>query len=110
MQHPPEASVKIHQVLKVKTNTQPVLRMLSSSSSSGSAGAPAPAGVDVQAQTLKGDGAFAQQSGFKYCFREVKDGQVRRTITYTSSSPLGKQESFQRPLEAALPYNHHGTV
>ncbi|XP_038548862.1 latent-transforming growth factor beta-binding protein 2-like isoform X4 [Micropterus salmoides] len=75
VQHPPEASVKIHQVLKVKTNTQPVLRMLSSSSSSGSAGAPAPAGVDVQAQTLKGDGAFAQQSGFKYCFREVKDGQ-----------------------------------
>lgn len=48
--------------------------MLSSSSSSGSAGAPAPGGV--QAQTVRGGGTYTQQSGFKYCFREVKDGQV----------------------------------
>ncbi|XP_041795911.1 latent-transforming growth factor beta-binding protein 4 isoform X3 [Chelmon rostratus] len=79
VQHPPEASVKIHQVLKV-SGFSPTLRTLSSSSSSGSAGAPAPAGVRVQAQTLRGDGTYNQQSGFKYCFREVKDGQC--------SSPL----------------------
>uniref|UniRef100_A0A3Q3WTY3 Latent transforming growth factor beta binding protein 4 n=1 Tax=Mola mola TaxID=94237 RepID=A0A3Q3WTY3_MOLML len=83
VQHPPEASVKIHQVLKV-SGFSPDLRMLSSSSSSssssGSAGAPAPAGGRVQAQTLRGGGVYNQQSGFKYCFREVKDGQC--------SSPL----------------------
>ncbi|XP_042372597.1 uncharacterized protein LOC121966585, partial [Plectropomus leopardus] len=73
VQHPPEASVKIHQVLKV-SGFSPTLRTLSSSSS-GSAGAPAPAGEGVQAQTLRGDGTFNQHSGFKYCFREVKDGQ-----------------------------------
>ncbi|XP_035535794.1 latent-transforming growth factor beta-binding protein 2-like [Morone saxatilis] len=82
VQHPPEASVKIHQVLKV-SGFSPTLRTVSSSSSSsssassGSAGAPAPA---VQAQTLRGGGTYNQQSAFKYCFREVKDGQC--------SSPL----------------------
>lgn len=50
----------------------PTLRTLS-----GSAGAPAPAGRGVQAQTVRGDGVYSQHSGFKYCFREVKDGQVR---------------------------------
>ncbi|XP_059187069.1 latent-transforming growth factor beta-binding protein 4 isoform X2 [Centropristis striata] len=80
VQHPPEASVKIHQVLKV-SGYNPALEALSSSSS-GSAGAPAPApaGGPVQAQTVRGGGTFTQQSGFKYCFREVKDGQC--------SSPL----------------------
>ncbi|KAM9318546.1 LOW QUALITY PROTEIN: latent-transforming growth factor beta-binding protein 4 [Pholidichthys leucotaenia] len=72
VQHPPEASVKIHQVLKTL------------SSSSGSAGppahTPAPAGRGVQAQTVRGGGTYTQQSGFKYCFREVRDGQC--------SSPL----------------------
>ncbi|KAM8769180.1 latent-transforming growth factor beta-binding protein 4 isoform 2-T2 [Acanthopagrus schlegelii] len=77
VQHPPEASVKIHQVLKV-SRFSPALRTLSSSS--GSAGAPAPGGGAVEAQTLRGDGTYNQQSGFKYCFREVKDGQC--------SSPL----------------------
>ncbi|XP_078103309.1 latent-transforming growth factor beta-binding protein 4 isoform X2 [Sander vitreus] len=78
VQHPPEASVKIHQVLKV-SGFSPTLRTLPSSS--GSAGAPAPArGGGVQAQTVRGDGTFTQQSGFKYCFREVRDGQC--------SSPL----------------------
>ncbi|KAG7224436.1 hypothetical protein INR49_015066 [Caranx melampygus] len=79
---PPEASVKIHQVVKV-AGYSPTLRTLSSpssSSSSGSAGAPAPAGRPVQAQTVRGDGTYTQYSGFKYCFREVKDGQC--------SSPL----------------------
>lgn len=52
----------------------PALRTLSSSS--GSAGAPAPGGGAVEAQTLRGGGTYNQQSGFKYCFREVKDGQV----------------------------------
>ncbi|XP_067363392.1 latent-transforming growth factor beta-binding protein 4 isoform X2 [Channa argus] len=79
VQHPPEASVKIHQVLKV-SGFSPTLRTLSSSSSSGSAGAPAPAAEGVQAQTVRGGGTYTQQSGFKYCFREVKDGQC--------SSPL----------------------
>lgn len=78
VQHPPEASVKIHQVMKV-SGFGPTLRT-SSSSSSGSAGAPAPAGSGVQAQTVRGDGVYTQQSGFKYCFRDVKDGQC--------SSPL----------------------
>ncbi|KAK2846559.1 hypothetical protein Q5P01_009558 [Channa striata] len=79
VQHPPEASVKIHQVLKV-SGFSPTLRTLSSSSSSGSAGAPAPAVRGVQAQTVRGGGTYTQQSGFKYCFRELKDGQC--------SSPL----------------------
>uniref|UniRef100_A0AAQ5YXM0 Latent-transforming growth factor beta-binding protein 1 n=1 Tax=Amphiprion ocellaris TaxID=80972 RepID=A0AAQ5YXM0_AMPOC len=78
VQHPPEANVKIHQVLKV-SGFSPTLQT-SSSSSSGSAGAPAPAASGVQAQTVRGDGVYTQQSGFKYCFREVKDGQC--------SSPL----------------------
>uniref|UniRef100_G3NAG7 TB domain-containing protein n=1 Tax=Gasterosteus aculeatus TaxID=69293 RepID=G3NAG7_GASAC len=34
----------------------------------------------VQAQTVRGAGPISQQAGFKYCFREVKDGQC--------SSPL----------------------
>ncbi|XP_021164545.2 LOW QUALITY PROTEIN: latent-transforming growth factor beta-binding protein 1 [Fundulus heteroclitus] len=91
VQHPPEASVKIHQVMKV-SGSSPSLRTLSSSSSSsssfsssGSAGAPAPApvpaaGGGIQAQTLRASGTYNLQSGFKYCFREVKDGQC--------SSPL----------------------
>uniref|UniRef100_UPI0037E812CD latent-transforming growth factor beta-binding protein 4 n=1 Tax=Semicossyphus pulcher TaxID=241346 RepID=UPI0037E812CD len=79
VQHPPEASVKIHQVLKV-SGFSPNLQTLTSSSTSGTAGAPAPAGGLVQAQTVRGGGTYTQQSGFKYCFREVKDGQC--------SSPL----------------------
>ncbi|XP_026173673.1 latent-transforming growth factor beta-binding protein 4 isoform X2 [Mastacembelus armatus] len=79
VQHPPEASVKIHQVVKV-SGFSPTLRTLSSSSSSGSAGAPAPGGGRVQGQTVRGGGTYTEHSGFKYCFREVKDGQC--------SSPL----------------------
>ncbi|XP_047191424.1 latent-transforming growth factor beta-binding protein 4 isoform X2 [Scophthalmus maximus] len=78
VQHPPEASVKIHQVLKV-SGFSPTLRT-HPSSSSGSAGAPAPPGGGVLAQTVRGDGTYTEHSGFKYCFREVKDGQC--------SSPL----------------------
>ncbi|XP_077961884.1 latent-transforming growth factor beta-binding protein 4 isoform X3 [Gasterosteus aculeatus] len=76
VQHAPKTSTSIHQVQTV-SRSSPALRMLSSSSS-GSAGAPAPAGV--QAQTVRGAGPISQQAGFKYCFREVKDGQC--------SSPL----------------------
>ncbi|KAM9852921.1 latent-transforming growth factor beta-binding protein 4 [Aulostomus maculatus] len=79
VQHPPEASVKIHQVLKV-SRFSPVLQSLSPGTQSGSAGAPAPAVRGIQAQTVRGDGTYTQNSGFKYCFREVKDGQC--------SSPL----------------------
>lgn len=53
----------------------PALQALASSTSSGSAGAPAPAGGGLQ--MAWGGGTFKQQSEFKYCFREVKDGQVR---------------------------------
>ncbi|XP_068560985.1 latent-transforming growth factor beta-binding protein 4 isoform X2 [Cebidichthys violaceus] len=77
VQHPPEASVNIHQVLKV-SRFSPAPRTLSSSS--GSAGAPAPAAVGVQDQAVRGGGTLTQQAGFKYCFREVRDGQC--------SSPL----------------------
>ncbi|XP_061916705.1 latent-transforming growth factor beta-binding protein 4 isoform X4 [Entelurus aequoreus] len=79
VQHPLEASVKVHQVMKV-SGFFPALQALSSATQSGSAGAPAPAGLVVQAQTTRGDGVYTQHSGFKYCFREVKDGQC--------SSPL----------------------
>ncbi|XP_056138750.1 latent-transforming growth factor beta-binding protein 4 isoform X3 [Lampris incognitus] len=83
VQHPPEANVKIHQVLKL-SRYSPSLHARTSSSQSGtlrqSAGAPAPAGGEVQAQTVTGDGTYTQHSGFKYCFRAVKDSQC--------SSPL----------------------
>nr|XP_057935549.1 latent-transforming growth factor beta-binding protein 4 isoform X3 [Doryrhamphus excisus] len=78
VQHPPEASVKVHQVMKV-SGFIPAPQTLSSSTVSGSAGAPAPAGLEVQTQTVRGD-VYTQHTGFKYCFREVKDGQC--------SSPL----------------------
>ncbi|XP_054598325.1 latent-transforming growth factor beta-binding protein 4 isoform X3 [Nothobranchius furzeri] len=81
VQHPPEASVKIHQVVKVPGSSYSP--QMFSSSSSGSAGAPAPVLTSagrIQAQTLRGAGTYNQQSGFKYCFREVRDGQC--------SSPL----------------------
>ncbi|XP_023817153.1 latent-transforming growth factor beta-binding protein 1 isoform X2 [Oryzias latipes] len=89
VQHPPEASVKVHQVVKV-SGSGPTQRALSSFSS-GSAGAPAPSpdlstappstgSSGVQAQTVRGGGTYTQHSGFKYCFREVRDGQC--------SSPL----------------------
>ncbi len=85
----------------------PTLRTLSSSSS-GSAGAPAPAGGGIQAQTVRGDVTYTQQSGFKYCFREVKDGQVRgsrRThfwYQHLFSVKKARAKSCQRPLEASL--------
>ncbi|KAL6104929.1 ltbp4 [Pungitius sinensis] len=72
-QHPPQTRAILHQVQTV-SRSSPALRTLSS----GSAGAPAPAGV--QAQTVRGGGTISQQAGFKYCFREVKEGQC--------SSPL----------------------
>lgn len=107
VQHPPEASVKIHQVLKVGYG--PTVREQSETVtwSSGLSGARkvvlpgeraeappprvqaqpihAPARVQaqpirapprVQAQTIRGDATYTESSGFKYCFREVRNGQV----------------------------------
>ncbi|XP_019723478.1 latent-transforming growth factor beta-binding protein 4 isoform X1 [Hippocampus comes] len=79
VQHPPEASVKVHQVMKV-SGFMPAPQPLLSGALSGSAGAPAPVDSGVRTQTLGGERVYAQHIGFKYCFREVKDGQC--------SSPL----------------------
>ncbi|KAL6478551.1 hypothetical protein MHYP_G00119840 [Metynnis hypsauchen] len=74
VQHPPEASVKIHQVLKVgpgphgrsfcreKGQEAPPPRVQARLAS-------------VQAQTIRGDSTYTESSGFKYCFREVRNGQ-----------------------------------
>ncbi|XP_064159669.1 latent-transforming growth factor beta-binding protein 4 isoform X26 [Anguilla rostrata] len=89
VQHPPEATVKIHQVVKVGYG--PTVREQSetvtwSAGLSGTrntvqpgqrAEAPPP---QVQAQTIRGDSVYTESSGFKYCFREVRNGQC--------SSPL----------------------
>ncbi|XP_056621635.1 latent-transforming growth factor beta-binding protein 4 isoform X2 [Triplophysa dalaica] len=89
VQHPPEASVKIHQVLKVGYG--PVVRQQSDTvtRSAGLSGArthhlpgeraeaPPP---QIQAQTIRGDSVYTESSGFKYCFREIRNGQC--------SSPL----------------------
>ncbi|KAM6959295.1 latent-transforming growth factor beta-binding protein 4 [Aplochiton taeniatus] len=66
VQHPSEASVQVHQVLQVGY---------------GAGLSPRPrASQRVQAQTVTGDGTYTQNSGFKYCFREVHNRQC--------SSPL----------------------
>ena len=116
VQHPPEASVKIHQVLKVgpllpaccsRTSSHctvcpwlqvpgsgPALQALASSTASGSAGAPAPAGGALPAPW--GGGSLKQQSEFKYCFREVKDGQVRTRDTFRVSVSGGRSTGGTR--------------
>ncbi|XP_060779562.1 latent-transforming growth factor beta-binding protein 4 isoform X4 [Neoarius graeffei] len=83
--HPPEAMVKIHQVVKVTSGSETVVR---SSGILGSHGHSATFVADrteatparVQAQTFRGDSIYTEASGFKYCFREVRNGQC--------SSPL----------------------
>ncbi|CAL8352205.1 unnamed protein product [Lota lota] len=65
-QHPLETSVKIHQVVKV---------LGSGPAQQSEAGPLVPAGLRVQGQTLRGVGTYTQQSGFKYCFRQVTDKQ-----------------------------------
>ncbi|XP_052387439.1 latent-transforming growth factor beta-binding protein 4 isoform X4 [Carassius gibelio] len=87
VQHPPEASVKIHQVLKVGYGSSVHSETVTwSAGLSGArprqlpgerAEAPPPR---VQAQTIRGDSVYTETSGFKYCFREVHNGQC--------SSPL----------------------
>ncbi|KAK3570249.1 hypothetical protein QTP86_017124 [Hemibagrus guttatus] len=88
--HPPEATVKIHQVVKVtsSSSSDTVARSVSLSGSRGSSErsstfladkAGTPPGL-VQAQTFRGDSTYTEASGFKYCFREVRSGQC--------SSPL----------------------
>lgn len=99
VQHPAEASVKIHQVLKVgygpngreHSETVTWSSGLSGSRTSvvqgGRSEAEPPSRVQsakvqsqpakVQAQTLRGKGTYTEASGFKYCFRDVRNGQVR---------------------------------
>ncbi|XP_024297929.1 latent-transforming growth factor beta-binding protein 4 isoform X1 [Oncorhynchus tshawytscha] len=92
VQHPPEASVKIHQVLKVgygpgtvreQSETVTWSAGLSGASTSvlpGERAAATPPKPRVQAQTLHGNFTNPESSVFKYCFREVRNGQC--------SSPL----------------------
>ncbi|XP_014017554.2 latent-transforming growth factor beta-binding protein 4 isoform X1 [Salmo salar] len=90
VQHPPEASVKIHQVLKVgygpgtvreQSETVTWSAGLSGASTSvlpgerAAATAPKP-----RVQTLHDNSTYTESSVFKYCFREVRNGQC--------SSPL----------------------
>ncbi|KAL1256405.1 hypothetical protein QQF64_011950, partial [Cirrhinus molitorella] len=89
VQHPPEASVKIHQVLKVGYGPTVHAHSETVTWSAGLSGsrprqlpgeraeAPPPR---IQAQTIRGDSVYTETSGFKYCFREVRNGQC--------SSPL----------------------
>ncbi|XP_058243291.1 latent-transforming growth factor beta-binding protein 4-like isoform X4 [Hemibagrus wyckioides] len=90
VQHPPEATVKIHQVVKVtsSSSSDTVARSVSLSGSRGNSEhsstfladrAEAPPTL-VQAQTFRGDSIYTEASGFKYCFRDVRNGQC--------SSPL----------------------
>ncbi|XP_052437637.1 latent-transforming growth factor beta-binding protein 4 isoform X1 [Carassius gibelio] len=87
VQHPPEASVKIHQVLKV--GYSPSVHSETVTWSAGLSGArphqlrgerAEASPPRVQAQTIRGDSVYTDTSGFKYCFREVRNGQC--------SSPL----------------------
>ncbi|XP_076845192.1 latent-transforming growth factor beta-binding protein 4 isoform X2 [Brachyhypopomus gauderio] len=85
VQHPPEATVKIHQVLHVDTGSNVHERSEMTTRSAGltgsrrhsvlpreGAGASPPR---IQAQTIHGDSFYTESSGFKYCFREVRNGQ-----------------------------------
>ncbi|XP_051512932.1 latent-transforming growth factor beta-binding protein 4-like isoform X3 [Myxocyprinus asiaticus] len=89
VQHPAEASVKIHQVLKVGYSPTVHEHSETVTWSAGLSGvrprqlpgvraeAPPPR---IQAQTIHGDSVYTESSGFRYCFREVRNGQC--------SSPL----------------------
>ncbi|XP_017321174.1 latent-transforming growth factor beta-binding protein 4 isoform X1 [Ictalurus punctatus] len=88
--HPPEATVKIHQVVKVTSSSgsHTAVRSSGLSGSRGNSGHSSTFLADiadttpalVQAQTFRGDSIYTEASGFKYCFREVRNGQC--------SSPL----------------------
>lgn len=85
--HPPEAMVKIHQVVKVTSGSETVVRSSGLSGSHGNSSHSSTFVADraevtpvrVQAQTFRGDSIYTEASGFKYCFREVRNGQVRST-------------------------------
>uniref|UniRef100_A0A8B9KSN7 Latent transforming growth factor beta binding protein 4 n=1 Tax=Astyanax mexicanus TaxID=7994 RepID=A0A8B9KSN7_ASTMX len=112
VQHPPEASVKIHQVLKVGSGPTVHERSETVTWSAGLSGsrsgiilpgeraealppraqatsfrgqAPPPR---IQAQTIRGDFTYTETSGFKYCFREFRNGQVRTKHTHTLKNKL----------------------
>ncbi|XP_064408698.1 latent-transforming growth factor beta-binding protein 4 [Latimeria chalumnae] len=77
VQHPPEASVKIHQVLRV--NSQAEQAFLQSGHSNGATQdtlQPARAVLyRVQAQRSSQAGDYSESSGFGYCFKEINNGQ-----------------------------------
>ncbi|XP_048837118.1 latent-transforming growth factor beta-binding protein 4 isoform X43 [Brienomyrus brachyistius] len=83
VQHPPEASIKIHQVLKVGTGetgraqqdtVTRTTRVLEARNSLPGEKAEA-LSPQVQAQDFLGDSADTESSVFKYCFREFRNGQ-----------------------------------
>ncbi|XP_051580184.1 latent-transforming growth factor beta-binding protein 4-like isoform X3 [Myxocyprinus asiaticus] len=89
VQHPPEASVKIHQVLKVgygPTVNEHSETVTWSAGLSGVQPRQLPGEraealpPRIQAQTIRRDSVYTESSGFKYCFRDVRNGQC--------SSPL----------------------
>lgn len=90
VQHPPEASVKIHQVLKVGYG--PTETMTWSAGLSGARPHQLPGErvealpPRVQAQTIRGDSVYTETSGFKYCFRDVRNGQVSLKLFCLHSS------------------------
>uniref|UniRef100_W5NB98 Latent-transforming growth factor beta-binding protein 1 n=1 Tax=Lepisosteus oculatus TaxID=7918 RepID=W5NB98_LEPOC len=79
VQHPPEASVKIHQVLRVRGVQEEAEEQQADTGVGTGERAEAPP-PRVQAQTVRGDPSYTESSGFKYCFGEVRNGQC--------SSPL----------------------
>uniref|UniRef100_A0A673LGX5 Latent-transforming growth factor beta-binding protein 1 n=1 Tax=Sinocyclocheilus rhinocerous TaxID=307959 RepID=A0A673LGX5_9TELE len=96
VQHPPEASVKIHQVLKVGYGPTVHEHSETVTWSAGLSGArphqlpgeraEAAAPPRVQAQTIRGDSVYTETSGFKYCFREVRNGKVSLKLFCLHSS------------------------
>ncbi|KAJ8280860.1 hypothetical protein GJAV_G00059950 [Gymnothorax javanicus] len=89
VQHPPEATVKIHQVLKVGYGPTVKAQSETVTWSAGLSGARSTALLGeravapppkILAQTIRGGSTYTESSGFKYCFREVRNGQC--------SSPL----------------------
>ncbi|XP_035381534.1 latent-transforming growth factor beta-binding protein 4 isoform X2 [Electrophorus electricus] len=85
VQHPPEASVKIHQVVHVGSDPTVHERSEMMTWSAGLSGSRSHSALPgeraeaspprVQAQTIRGDSIYTESSGFKYCFREVRNGQ-----------------------------------
>ncbi|XP_029427739.1 latent-transforming growth factor beta-binding protein 4 isoform X2 [Rhinatrema bivittatum] len=81
VQHPPEASVKIHQVERVSGNEQwPVASGARREASRNGLQPEKPVLYSVQAQSSARVNGYTESSGFGYCFRQLNNGQC--------SSPL----------------------